>query len=108
MVNLIYTLTATKPEDIDVVSRKLDVYVNGVRASSKTYDANTETFDSLVVSHNDQIKAYLYDIDHADNISEPAVLEFIAFDTIAPKKPKDFQYSLSEQTSVYMSTLKKN
>ena len=108
MVNLVYSLTASKPEDADVVSRKLEIYVNGVRVSSKLYDANTEHFDPLVVSHNDEVKAYLYDIDHVDNVSEPAVIEFVAKDTVAPKKPKDLQYSLSSQASSYLNSLKKN
>jgi hypothetical protein len=108
MINLIYNLTASKPEDADVVSRKLEIYVNGVRVSSKLYDANTESFDPLIVSHNDEVKGYLYDIDHVDNISEPAVVEFVAKDTVAPKKPKDLQYSLSNQTTSYLNALKKN
>ncbi len=108
MTNLVYSLTASKPEDADVVSRKLEIYVNGVRVSSKLYDANTISFDTIVVSHNDEVKAYLYDIDHVDNTSEPAVIEFTAKDTVAPKKPKDLQYSLSSQTFSYLNILKKN
>lgn len=108
MVNLIYNLTAAKPEDSDVVSRQLEVYINGVRTSTKLYDANTISFDPVVASHGDDIKVYLYDIDHVDNRSEPAIIQFVARDTIPPKTPKDFEYSLSDQTSIYISALKKN
>ena len=104
MVNLVYGLTSEKPEDSDVVYRKLEVYINRVRLSSKLYDTNTEHFDPFVASHNDEVKVFLYDIDHVDNISEPAILEFIAKDTIPPGKPKNLQFSLLGQSIGYTNS----
>jgi hypothetical protein len=103
MANLIYSITASKPVDIDVVGRRLQVFVNGVRLSVKTYSADTENFDQIVVNHNDEISISLYDIDHVGNVSEPAMIEFTAKDTISPEKPKGLEYNLEGQVKAYHS-----
>jgi hypothetical protein len=103
MANLIYSIKASKPVDTDVVGRRLQVFVNGVRVSVKTYPTDTENFDQIIVDHDDEVTISLYDIDRVGNVSEPAVLEFIAKDTISPEKPQNLEYALEGQVKVYHS-----
>jgi hypothetical protein len=91
---LIYSVSAAPAVDADVVSRRLTVTVNGEARESSDFSADATSFGELAVSDNDAVVLTLVDIDDAGNVSEPAVFEFVAVDTIPPAKPGEFGVSL--------------
>jgi len=91
---LIYNVTAGAVVDADVVGRKLSVVVNGEDRGVTDYPADTTSFGELSFSDNDSVVLSLVDVDDAGNSSSPAVLEFVALDTIPPAQPGEFGVTL--------------
>ncbi len=84
---LVYNVTAAAPVDADVVERRLNVTVNGEEKNSQFYSPETTSFGELSFTQNDSVVLTLVDVDDAGNVSTPAVLEFVAADTIPPVAP---------------------
>lgn len=91
---LVYSVTAAPPVDADVVARRLVITVNGEAGSPKEYAAETTRFDDVKVEQDAQVVLALMDVDDAGNVSEPAVYEFVAVDTIPPAAPGSFGVTL--------------
>jgi hypothetical protein len=91
---LVYNVTAAAVVDGDVVGRKLSVVVNGEDRGVTDYPSDTTSFGELSFSDNDSVVLTLVDVDDAGNSSSPAVLEFVAVDTIPPAKPGEFGVTL--------------
>jgi hypothetical protein len=87
---LVYEVVAAPPVDGDVVSRRLTVTVNGSPREPVDHAAGTTVFPELSVEQDDVVVLALSDVDDAGNVSEPAVYEFVAVDTIPPAKPGEF------------------
>ena len=87
---LVYAVEAGPVTVSDVVSRKLSVTVNGTEVSSKEYSKDTTAFGELGFGDNDKVVLSLVDVDDAGNASQPAVLEFVASDTLPPPQPGEF------------------
>jgi len=86
-MSLVYNITAGPVVDKDVVERRLSVSVNGEVRSNEPYPAETTTFGEVSFADNDNVVLTLVDVDDAGNVSSPAVLEFVALDTVAPSQP---------------------
>jgi hypothetical protein len=84
---LVYSVTCSRPVDVDVIERRLVTKVNGEVVSSNVYDAGTVDFGEVLFSDGDSVILSLVDVDDAGNVSEPATLEFVAADTIPPQVP---------------------
>jgi hypothetical protein len=91
---LVYNVTAGSVVDADVVNRRLSVVVNGVDRGTNEYPADTTSFGELSFSDNDSVVLTLVDVDDAGNSSSPAVVEFVAADTLPPAQPGDFGVTL--------------
>jgi hypothetical protein len=97
---LIYSVSVEPTKDFDVVKRLLTVIVNGELQQASFYEANAVDLGELSFSQGDNVLLSIVDYDDAENVSEPAVLEFVAADTIAPQTPSGFVVSLlREETS---------
>ena len=97
---LVYSVSAGPVVDADVVVRRLTVTVDGVEAPAfPDFPADTTSFGEFTVPQDAQVVLALVDIDDAGNVSEPAVLEFTATDTIPPAKPGEFGVSLVRETA---------
>lgn len=95
---LTYSVTAGPVSDADVVTRTVTITVNGEPMSSKDYPADTLTFDEITVAQNDNVVMTLVDTDDAGNPSAPAVVEFVAADTIPPSQPGLFSVQLVSES----------
>lgn len=91
---LTYSVTAGPATDADVVTRTVTVTINGEPSGSRDYPADTLRFEQLVVSEGDSVVMTLVDTDNAGNPSAPAVVEFVAADTLPPSQPGGFGVSL--------------
>jgi hypothetical protein len=94
LMALVYNVTAGAVVDADVVGRKLSVVVNGEDRGVTDYPSDTTSFGELSFSDNDSVVLSLVDVDDAGNSSSPAVVEFVALDTIPPVKPGEFGVTL--------------
>lgn len=84
---LTYTLTAAPVVDKDVVTRSLTVSVDGVSEEPRVYSADVVDFGTVTVPQDSNVVLTLVDTDDAGNSSVPAVVAFVAADTIAPAQP---------------------
>ncbi len=84
---LIYSVTCDPSASNDVVERRLTIKVNGETKNQLTFDPYTGDLGEQSFVDGDNVVLTLVDIDDVGNVSEPAVLEFIAADTIPPEKP---------------------
>ncbi len=91
---LTYTVTAGPVTDADVVKRTLQIVVNGESKDSTDYSADATKFSDLIVNQDDSVVMTLIDTDDAGNPSAPAVVEFVAMDTIPPAMPGSFGVTL--------------
>lgn len=97
---LVYSVSAGPVVDADVVARRLMVTINGEAApASPDFPADTTSFGEVTAPQDAQVVLALVDVDDAGNVSEPAVLEFTATDTIPPAKPGEFGVSLIRETA---------
>jgi hypothetical protein len=86
-MSLVYELTCAPTTEVDVVERKLVVTVNGEVVSTDSYSRDTTSLGERTFAQGDNVVLSLVDIDDAGNVSEPAIVEFTALDTIAPSTP---------------------
>lgn len=93
-MSLIYNVTASAPVEKDVVERRLLVTVNGETRDSLVFSQDTVSFGELSFEHNDNVSVSLVDVDDVGNVSTPAVLEFVASDTLPPSAPGGLGVSL--------------
>jgi len=84
---LIYSVTCDPSVSSDVVERRLTIKVNGETKNQLTFDPYAEDLGEQSFVDGDNVVLTLVDIDDVGNVSEPAVLEFVAADTIPPEKP---------------------
>lgn len=90
---LVYNVTAGVVVDKDVAERRLSVTVNGEVRETKPFAPDTTSFGELAFADNDSVVLSLVDVDDAGNVSKPAVVEFVALDTVAPAAPGEFGVS---------------
>jgi hypothetical protein len=86
-MGLVYELTCAAPVDDDVMERRLTVKVNGALVATDFYANNITNLGERTFVQGDNVVLSLVDVDDVGNISEPAVVEFVAHDTIAPSVP---------------------
>ena len=86
-MGLVYELTCSAPTDLDVVERRLTVTVNGNVVATDSYSNTVTVLGERTFAQGDNVTVSLVDVDDAGNVSEPAVIEFVANDTIAPSVP---------------------
>jgi len=91
---LVYTVGVGATSDADVVNRRLTVRVNGEVVKTSSFPPETVDLGELSFAQGDEVVLSLVDVDDADNVSEPAVLSFVAADTIPPQAPGGFSVSL--------------
>jgi len=91
---LVYEVSVGAPGVGDVVARRLTVVVDGVTQSVKEFPAETVSFGVVSVPQDAEVVLSLSDVDDAGNYSEPAVVEFVAVDTIPPPQPGAFGVTL--------------
>jgi hypothetical protein len=91
---LVYKVSAPPPVDHDVVTRELEIIVDGLSDGTKSFAGNTTDLGEIYAHQGAVVTLKLVDIDDAGNRSEPAVLEFAAADTLAPAKPGEFAATL--------------
>jgi hypothetical protein len=84
---LVYELTCLPPVDHDVVERRLTVKVNGDVKSTDVYSSETTNLGEKTFIEGDNVLLTLVDVDDVGNVSEPAVVEFVAADTLPPAMP---------------------
>lgn len=90
---LVYSVTAGPAVDADVVRRRLSVTVNGETTSTE-WEASATALGEVTVPQDSNVVLTLVDTDDAGNVSQPAVVEFVATDTIPPAKPGEFGVAL--------------
>lgn len=96
---LVYALAVGATADGDVVERRLTVEVNGEVEKINSYPAATVDMGELSFKQGDSVVLSLVDVDDAGNVSEPAVLAFVAADTIPPQAPGGFAVSLLREVA---------
>jgi hypothetical protein len=85
---LVYAVSAGPAVDPDVVARRLSITVNGETVSSPVeFAADSTTLGEVKAPQGAIVVLSLVDVDDAGNVSEPAVVEFTANDTIPPTTP---------------------
>lgn len=93
---LVYKVSVGPVADKDVVERQLVVAVNGASSPDefKVFPADSTDLGEIRVKQDDKVLLTLVDVDDAGNRSEPAVLEFVASDTLPPAQPGAFGVTL--------------
>lgn len=86
-MGLVYEITCAAPVDADVMERRFTILVNGELISSEVFEASTVSFGEKVFTQGDNVVLNLVDVDDVGNVSEPAIVEFVANDTIPPSAP---------------------
>lgn len=86
-MSLVYEVSCAAPVDHDVVERRLTVKVNGEVVSTDVYGGSTTSLGEKTFVEGDSVVLTLIDVDDAGNYSEPAVVEFVAADTLPPSMP---------------------
>lgn len=96
---LVYKISVGAPIDGDVVERQLVVALNGNNSPDdfKVFPADATDLGEVRVAQGDKVLLTLVDVDDAGNRSEPAVLEFVAEDTLPPAKPGEFGVTLVKE-----------
>lgn len=96
---LVYKVSVGATVDADVVERQLVVARNGNSSPDefKVFSADTTDLGEIRATQGDTVLLTLVDVDDAGNRSEPAVLEFVAEDTIPPAKPGEFGVTLVKE-----------
>lgn len=94
-----YTVSAGPATDEDVVLRTVTITINGEPISSREYSSETLVFSPLSVQEGDNVIMTLVDTDDAGNPSAPAVVEFVAADTLPPSAPGGFGVELVSETT---------
>jgi len=97
--SLTYTISAGPVVDGDVVSRVLTFVVGGEEPSERSFPGSSVDFGLLTVPQDSTVVLTLVDVDDSGNKSVPAVVEFVAADTLPPSQPGGLGVTLvSEKT----------
>lgn len=98
---LTYRVSVGPVVDADVVERQLVVAVDGVVPADevKSFPAAATELGEVTVPQGSSVLLTLVDVDDAGNRSEPAVLEFVAEDTLPPAQPGSFGVTLVRETT---------
>lgn len=96
---LTYSIVVDAPVDADVVSRELVVTVDGVAQDPIVFGGTTTDLGTVDVPEGANVVLALTDIDDAGNVSDPAVVDFVAADTLRPGQPGAFTVSLIAEKS---------
>lgn len=91
---LTYAVSVGPVVDHDVVTRELRVVVNGLVVETTVFPASAVELGTVTVEQDATVELMLVDVDDAGNRSEPAVLEFVAVDTLPPSQPGAFGVTL--------------
>lgn len=94
---LVYTVSAGPAVDADVTGRQLTVVVNGEVLSIVELAGSATDLGEVKVEQNANVTLSLVDVDDAGNRSQPAVLEFVATDTIPPAQPGSLGVTLARE-----------
>jgi hypothetical protein len=86
-MGLVYEVTCAPPVDADVIERRLTVTVNGVAVATDVYASDVTNLGERTFVQGDNVSLSFVDVDDVGNVSDPAVVEFVAHDTIAPSVP---------------------
>lgn len=86
-MSLVYEITCAAPVDADVIERRLTITVNGEVVSTDIYTASSINLGEKSFVEGDNVKLSLVDVDDVGNMSEPAIVEFVAADTLPPSTP---------------------
>lgn len=86
---LTYRVSVGSVVDGDVVERQLVVTVDGQATAEthKSFASDTTDLGEIVVPQGAAVVLTVVDVDDAGNKSEPAVLKFVAEDTLPPAQP---------------------
>jgi hypothetical protein len=96
---LTYSLSVAAPVDADVVSRTLTVTVGDVAQDPVMFSGSATDLGNIDVPEGATVVLSLVDTDDAGNESVPAVVDFVAADTLAPGQPGAFTVSLIGERS---------
>ena len=94
---LVYSVSAGPAVDADVTGRQLTVVVNGEVLSIVELAGSATDLGEVKVEQNANVTLSLVDIDDAGNRSQPAVLDFVATDTLPPAQPGSFGVTLARE-----------
>jgi len=96
---LVYKVSAGKSSAPDVSTRELSVVINGGEPSVVSFAGDATDLGEISAEQGAEVTMTLVDIDDATppNRSEPAVVAFVAADTIAPPKPGEFGVTLARE-----------
>jgi hypothetical protein len=94
---LVYSVSAGPAVDADVTGRQLTVVVNGEVLSTVELAGSATDLGEVKVEQNANVTLSLVDVDDAGNRSQPAVLDFVATDTIPPAQPGSFGVTLARE-----------
>ena len=97
---LVYGLSASPSTAADAVSREVSVSVNGAEPVVSTFPPTATDLGEVSAAQDSTVRVEVVDIDDAGNRSEPAVLEFVATDTIPPPVPGGLGVLLLREESV--------
>lgn len=98
---LTYRVSVAPVVDGDVVTRELSVYVNGADTAReiRSYEPAAVDLGDVLVEQGTAVVLKVVDVDDAGNRSEPAVLEFVATDTLPPAQPGSLGVTLVAETT---------
>ena len=98
---LTYRVSVGAPESADVVERQLVVAVGDSATVDvfKVFPGDATDLGEVSAPQGASVLLTLVDVDDAGNRSEPAVLEFVAEDTLPPAQPGSFGVTLVRETS---------
>lgn len=91
---LVFTVSAGPVVDVDVVSRVLTVTVGDETPVTSEFSAESVDLGEITVQQDATVVMTLVDVDDVGNRSEPAVVTFVAADTLPPSQPGGFGVTL--------------
>lgn len=95
---LTYVVTVAPPVDHDVVQRELVVSVDGKATSTSVWPGTSVDLGAVTVPQSATVVLTVTDIDDVGNRSVPAVVEFVAVDTLPPQMPGGVSVTLVKET----------
>ena len=85
---LVYAVSALPSSAADAAERRLTVSVLGAEPQTTVHAPDATSLGEISVPRDSSVILSLTDVDTSGTVSEPAVLEFVARDTIAPTQPQ--------------------
>ena len=95
---LTYVVTVAPPVDHDVTQRELVVSVDGEVTTTSVWPGSAVDLGAVTVPQGGSVVLTVVDIDDAGNRSAPAVVEFVAADTLPPSMPGGVSVTLVKET----------